>query len=196
MPHAGDAAYDFDLALDAELCPAPGGTTGRLFMNDIQNVSSRYERRHRPPRLPCPADILQVRLRLNHRPAYLCSPTSDLPLLLLSRVPYMFLHGNHDKPFGFAYPTEFFRNMPANKGRPVQTGNKANPVAPNNWWFSFEVPGLATFVALSTEIYQCCSGSYHHLVPEQFAWLNATLSNVDRAKTPWLIVAGSALTAA
>ena len=74
--HLGDAAYDFDLALDANLCPAPGGATGRLFMNDIANISSR--------------------------------------------VPYMFLHGNHDKPYDFAYPTELFRNMPSSEN-PVTT---------------------------------------------------------------------------
>ncbi len=147
--HLGDAAYNFDVDLSdlhKPVCPAhPGGAHARLFMNDLQNISSR--------------------------------------------VPYMFVHGNHDKPFDFAYPTELFRNMPHSAGT-VATGNKASPNAPNNWWYSWEVPGLATFVALSTEIMQCCSKRYHHMVPAQYAWLRATLAGVDRHSTPWLIVIG------
>ena len=93
--------------------------------------------------------------------------------------------GNHEAANDYAHYTEFFRNMPTLTGS-VTTDNG---VAPNNWYYSHNV-GLVHFVALSTEIMQCCSKRYHHMVPAQYAWLRATLAGVDRQSTPWLIAIG------
>jgi hypothetical protein len=58
------------------------------------------------------------------------------------------------------------------------------PTAWNNHWYSYDV-GLVHFVALSTETYFSYGG-----LAAQYAWADADLAAVDRAKTPWVIVYG------
>ena len=55
---------------------------------------------------------------------------------------------------------------------------------PNNHWYSFDVANVHIAV-MSTEAYFFFNGA-----ATQYAWLEADLAAVDRAKTPWLVVFG------
>ena len=127
----GDFAYDLE---------SEGGEVGRLFMNEIQNMSAF--------------------------------------------VPYMVLPGNHESGYNFAHYTEFFRNQPSIEGSTVKTDNG---IAPNNWYFSWNV-GLVHFVVLSTEIYFY----YPELIEAQWKWLENDLkvASGNRTSAPWIIVSG------
>ena len=52
----------------------------------------------------------------------------------------------------------------------------------NLWWYSYDY-GLVHFIMMSTE-HDMGNGS------RQYAWLEKDLQNVDRVKTPWVILAG------
>lgn len=58
------------------------------------------------------------------------------------------------------------------------------PSSWNNHWYSYNV-GLVHIVAVSTEAYFFYPGA-----AAQYAWLEADLAAVDRARTPWVVVFG------
>jgi len=102
-----------------------------------------------------------------------------------SYVPYMVDAGNHESAFNFAFYTEFFRNMPANPTAPYTQVTTDNGLAPNNWYYSFNV-GLVHFVTLSSEIYYF----YPNLIADQWNWFKSDLqaANNNRTAAPWIIV--------
>eukprot|EP01134_Creolimax_fragrantissima_P002173 CFRG2173T1 len=105
-------------------------------------------------------------------------------------IPYMVIPGNHEGPNVFAEYTERFRNMPSVNG----TVTSDNGVAPNNWWYSYDI-GLVHVVAINTEIY-FTAPPYQVAIPEaqtaQLAWLHDDLlmANENRENVPWIIVTG------
>ncbi|KAF0976862.1 hypothetical protein FDP41_004157 [Naegleria fowleri] len=102
---------------------------------------------------------------------------------------YMVLPGNHEKgpklePYhkfelGFmAYNHRFFM--------PLRNTSQYG----HNMWYSFE-HGPITFVSISTETnYPNAFYSEYNFKGDQLAWLEHTLSSIDRKKTPWVIVVG------
>ena len=62
----------------------------------------------------------------------------------------------------------------------------ADPVgtATNNAWSVREVANVATIITLSNYIFN----DDFTAASEQFQWLKSILPNVDRTKTPWLVV--------
>ncbi|GMI23203.1 hypothetical protein TrRE_jg10068, partial [Triparma retinervis] len=103
---------------------------------------------------------------------------------LASRVPYMVDAGNHEQAQSFAHYTERFRNMPNNAGGNVTTDNG---VAPNNWYYSHDF-GNVHFIAINTEVLFVYK--QHEHVRKQFEFIENDLMNVDREKTPWIVVHG------
>jgi len=101
-------------------------------------------------------------------------------------LPYMVDHGNHENHYKFAHYTEFYRNQPLNDVDPSVTTD--NGVAPNNWYFSWNV-GLVHFVTLSSEIYYH-SSEYPGMVRAQWEWFKADLEKAagNRTAAPWIIV--------
>ncbi|KAF4717767.1 hypothetical protein FOZ62_024369 [Perkinsus olseni] len=105
------------------------------------------------------------------------------------RTPFVTSVGNHEyvstgNPEGW-YPD--FGNydqldsggecgVPFSHRYPIGDGSKAN------YWFSFDF-GLVHYVMMSTE-HNYLNGSAQH------QWLEDDLANVDRTKTPWVIVTG------
>jgi len=108
-----------------------------------------------------------------------------------ARVPYMVSVGNHENdPTSLAHYTERFRLMPSNSNNT----NSTNGVAPNNWFFSWNV-GLVHYIAISTELYFGVPWNQQTGVPsakEQFEWLEADLKahSKIRHKVPWVVVHG------
>ena len=102
-------------------------------------------------------------------------------------IPYMVDPGNHEVGYNFAFYTEFFRGMPSNPTPPYTTVTTDNGVAPNNWYFSWNL-GLVHFVTISSEIYF----DYPNLVASQWNWLKADLQTAaaNRTAAPWIIVNG------
>jgi len=102
-----------------------------------------------------------------------------------SYVPYMVDVGNHESAYNFAFYTEFFRNMPANLIAPYTQVTTDNGLAPNNWYYSWNV-GLIHFVTLSSEIYFF----YPNLIANQWNWFKNDLvvANSNRSAAPWIIV--------
>lgn len=105
---------------------------------------------------------------------------------IAASVPFMVAPGNHETHDVFSHYSERFRNMPTTTG----TVLTRNGVAPNNWFYSFDV-GLVHFVVISTEIYfkkTLEPGIFNR----QEAWLREDLAraNANREATPWLIVIG------
>ena len=100
-------------------------------------------------------------------------------------VPYMVDHGNHESDYNFAHYTEFFRGQPSNLIHDTVVTD--NGVAPNNWYFSWNV-GLVHFVTISSEIYF----DYPDLISSQWDWLghDLTIANSNRSSAPWIIVHG------
>ena len=105
-------------------------------------------------------------------------------------VPFMVNHGNHESAFRFAHYTEFFRNQPSNDIDLTVVTDMG--VAPNNWYFSWNI-GLVHFVTLSSEVYFLgydTSNTESDLPAKQFAWLEQDLqaANANRTAAPWIVV--------
>jgi len=94
--------------------------------------------------------------------------------------------GNHEGANGFAHYANRFAVFSMDNSSAGTTNGVPGlfPTAWNNHWYSYDV-GLVHFVALSTETYFSYGG-----VAAQYAWADADLAAVDRAKTPWVIVYG------
>lgn len=105
---------------------------------------------------------------------------------IAATVPFMVAPGNHEAHGVFSHYTERFRLMPSNTGTVVSD----NGVAPNNWFYSFNV-GLVHFVFFSTEIY-FKKTKERDVVARQEQWLREDLAraNANRAQQPWIIVLG------
>ena len=99
--------------------------------------------------------------------------------------------GNHEVMLSFAHYTHRFRVFvgaaPASGLLPDVPGLLGG--LPNNHWYSFELgagtPQGVHFLILSTEAY-----FYYNASAAQLAFARADLAAVDRARTPWLVVAG------
>ena len=105
-------------------------------------------------------------------------------------VPFMVNHGNHESAFRFAHYTEFFRSQPTNDVDTTVVTDMG--VAPNNWYFSWNV-GLVHFVTLSSEVYFMgydTPNTESDLPAKQFAWLEQDLqaANANRTAAPWVVV--------
>jgi len=60
----------------------------------------------------------------------------------------------------------------------------------HNMWYSFE-NGPITYVSISTETnYEDAFYAEYNFKGDQMAWIEQTLSQVDRKRTPWVIVIG------
>ena len=99
--------------------------------------------------------------------------------------------GNHEVMLDFAHYTHRFRVYVGMASATGLTPAVAGLVGglPNNHWTSFDVgagtPQGVHFVSVSTEAY-----FYYEARAAQRAWLRADLAAVDRARTPWVVVAG------
>jgi len=62
-----------------------------------------------------------------------------------------------------------------------------NGEAPNNWFFSWDY-GNVHFAAINTEV--LFVESHHDWIKKQYEWLENDLKNVDRTRTPWVVVHG------
>lgn len=104
---------------------------------------------------------------------------------------YQGVVGNHEVMLSFAHFTHRFRVFvgaaPASGPLPAVPGLLGG--LPNNHWYSFELgagtPQGVHFTVLSTEAYFF----YASATAAQHAWARADLGAVDRARTPWLVVA-------
>jgi hypothetical protein len=106
---------------------------------------------------------------------------------MTTSVPYMGCPGNHEGAMAFDHYTHRFRVFVGEE--PVSGLTPSNlpgltPGLPNNHWYSWDA-GLVHFVSMSTEAYFFYAGS-----AVQYAWLQADLTSVDRAVTPWVVVYG------
>jgi len=92
---------------------------------------------------------------------------------IASQVPYMTCPGNHEWHYNFTnYKARF--NMPFDQK--------------NNMFFSYDI-GPVHFVSVSTEFYYFLNYGYMQ-VKNQYDWLEADLSGVDRSVTPWVVLYG------
>ncbi len=104
---------------------------------------------------------------------------------ITSAVPYMGCEGNHEGGQSFThYSNRFavFARDGSSPPAPAVSGLAPSPT--NAHWYSYNV-GLVHYVMVSTEAFFFYNGA-----AAQLAWLEADLAAVDRAATPWLIVAG------
>lgn len=105
---------------------------------------------------------------------------------ITSRVPYMGGEGNHESANGFAqYSHRFAVVAGDNSSSPLPASKGVLATPWNNHFMSYNV-GLVHIVSMSTEAFFF----YPAAVAEQDAFLEADLSAVDRAVTPWVIVFG------
>ena len=92
---------------------------------------------------------------------------------LASYKPYMVTVGNHESFYNYtAFTHRYNMNNKANEA----TGNKGN----GNFWYSFERSNVH-WLQISTE-HDCSPGS------PQYNFVKKDLSQVDKSKTPWLLV--------
>ena len=100
-------------------------------------------------------------------------------------APYQGAEGNHEGANGFAHYSNRFAVFSMDNSSAAAGVPGLYPTAWNSHWYSYDV-GLVHFVVLSTETYF----SYPAGVAVQYAWADADLAAVDRAKTPWVVVYG------
>merc|ERR1712203_232050 len=91
-------------------------------------------------------------------------------------VPTAYASGNHEVANGM----ENFVNFVPRYGWPAAHVSHDGRSSASPYWFSFEV-GLAHVITL-------CSYCDHSNTSLQYSWLQDDLANVDRKRTPWLIV--------
>jgi len=89
--------------------------------------------------------------------------------------PYQVCIGNHEAKFNFTHYTKRYGGMSTISN----TGH--------NWWFSYDV-SYVHFVAIDTELY--FYGGFDKQLQAHMEFLENDLKNVDRKKTPWVIVYG------
>jgi len=91
-------------------------------------------------------------------------------------VPYMVCLGNHEYNYNFSHYSQRFSGI---------TGQESG--SNTNWFYSFDI-SYVHFVGFSTEVYY--HADLNATLDYQYRWLQKDLSNVDRAKTPWVILFG------
>nr|CAG4708299.1 unnamed protein product [Naegleria fowleri] len=108
---------------------------------------------------------------------------------IMPYVAYMVLPGNHEMgPLHHPYYSFELGFQALNHRFFMPLRN--NSAYGHNMWYSFEY-GPITFISISTE-----TNYPNNFFPEyvfkgdQLAWLEQTLSNIDRKRTPWIIVTG------
>lgn len=110
---------------------------------------------------------------------------------LATHVPVMTSTGNHEIEFQSdgtvfaAYNTRY--PVPQNRAKVSPVPNrftKEEPSPDNNMYYSWDVPGTAHFIALTSYI----PNDTFTTNTSQYKWLEANLAKVDRKQTPWLIV--------
>ncbi|KAI8465064.1 MAG: Metallo-dependent phosphatase-like protein [Monoraphidium minutum] len=110
---------------------------------------------------------------------------------LAAHVPVMTSTGNHEIEFQndgtvfAAYNTRY--PVPQDPSKPPAPKpnqySDENPSPTNNMYYSWDVPGTAHFIALTSYI----PNDTFTEDTAQYKWLAADLAKVDRKKTPWLI---------
>eukprot|EP01013_Petalomonas_cantuscygni_P023245 TRINITY_DN44641_c0_g1_i1.p1 TRINITY_DN44641_c0_g1~~TRINITY_DN44641_c0_g1_i1.p1 ORF type:complete len:685 (+),score=80.08 TRINITY_DN44641_c0_g1_i1:120-2174(+) len=110
-----------------------------------------------------------------------------------ARLPVMGCIGNHENKHNathyeakFTTPASVFFHG-AVPGGPAGAGSgddQPHPIAAQ--WYSWDVAGVAHFVAWSSEIYF----SHPFAIPQHEAWLREDLARVNRSVTPWVVAYG------
>ncbi|GBF95409.1 hypothetical protein Rsub_08371 [Raphidocelis subcapitata] len=105
-------------------------------------------------------------------------------------VPMMTTPGNHDvepQPDGTVFASYTTRYpVPVDKDEVLTLLNKhseGHPSPDNGLYYSFDVPGVAHFFALTSYI----PNDTFSKDTQQYKWLEGDLAAVDRKRTPWLI---------
>ncbi|KIY91669.1 hypothetical protein MNEG_16295 [Monoraphidium neglectum] len=84
-----------------------------------------------------------------------------------------------------AYNTRYPVPQDKTKAKPFPNKfTKKNPSPDNNLYYSWDVPGTAHFIALTSYI----PNDTFTVNTAQYKWLEADLKKFDRKATPWLIV--------
>ena len=104
---------------------------------------------------------------------------------ITSQVPYEGCEGNHEGAQSFGHYSNRFNVFAMDNSSGV-TPAIPGVIAgmPNNHWYTYSV-GPVFFAVVSTEAYFFYNG-----VQQQYAFLDAQLSKVDRSATPWVVVYG------
>lgn len=93
------------------------------------------------------------------------------------RIPYLTIPGNHESHENFSH----YDNRLSNWDKPTREMN--------NFYWSIDI-GPIHFVAFTTEFYFYFAKYGKQQLSNQYKWLENDLRNVDRGKTPWVIVVG------
>jgi hypothetical protein len=112
---------------------------------------------------------------------------------LAAHVPIMTSTGNHEvefQPDGTVFAA-YTSRYPVPQGGPdaplsvkLNRFSSADPSPAHGLYYSWDVPGTAHFVALTSYI----TNDTFAPTTEQYKWFEADLKRVDRTATPWLVV--------